>query len=60
MAAPTIPELLKYANLQIASEALYRFNAKDRRFLRCLFQAIYRLQQASTAIPNGAEVHTAT
>ncbi len=28
MAAPTIAEMLKYANLQMAAEALYNFNAK--------------------------------
>jgi hypothetical protein len=28
MAAPTIAEMLKYANLQMAAEALYTFNAK--------------------------------
>lgn len=27
MAAPTIAEMLKYADLQMAAEALYRFNA---------------------------------
>ena len=30
MAAPTIGEMLKYANLQIATEALYDFRAKER------------------------------
>ncbi|MCK6404725.1 MAG: hypothetical protein L6Q60_01785 [Rhodocyclaceae bacterium] len=28
MAAPTIAEMLKYANLQMAAEALYNFRAK--------------------------------
>ncbi|MCP5268789.1 MAG: hypothetical protein H6943_07100 [Zoogloeaceae bacterium] len=29
MTAPTIAEMLKYANLQIAAEAIYEFNAKE-------------------------------
>jgi len=30
MIAPSIPEMLKYATLQMATEALYGFNAKTR------------------------------
>ena len=30
MIAPSIPEMLKYATLQMAAEALYGFNAKTR------------------------------
>ncbi len=29
MAALTVADMLKYANLQMAAEALYRFNAKE-------------------------------
>lgn len=30
MPAPTIADMLKYANLQMATEALYNFQAKEK------------------------------